>query len=152
MHIGGYQVGVSERVESYNSAVGETEKAVKEIQEEIFTSVFDSIVNFVSTAAAQAGHLIPTAVLLTGVRAKHHRCISQSCHIGEHARPLKHLLSATLQAGVSLPSHLPCWTRPQPSLPRLAGFDLQQEGDCFVQIPIIFRLCRTSPRTRMRRV
>ena len=61
------QIGVSARVESHNSAVAETEKAVKEIQEEIFTSVFDSIVNFVSTAAAQAGPLIPTAVLLTGV-------------------------------------------------------------------------------------
>ena len=68
-----------ERVESYNSAVGETEKAVKEIQEEIFTSVFDSIVNFVSTAATQAGHLIPTAVLLTGVRTKNHICPASSC-------------------------------------------------------------------------
>ena len=62
------QIGVSARVESHNSAVAETEKAVKEIQEEIFTMVFDSIVNFVETAAAQAGALIPTAVLLTGVR------------------------------------------------------------------------------------
>ena len=62
------QIGVAERVESYNLAVVETEEAVKEIQEEIFTMVFDSIVNFVETAAAQAGALIPTAVLLTGVR------------------------------------------------------------------------------------
>ena len=61
------QVGVAERVESHNSAVAETEKAVKEIQEDIFTSVFDSIVNFVVTAAAKAGPVIPTAVLLTGV-------------------------------------------------------------------------------------
>ena len=64
-------MGVAQRVESYNSAVAETEKAVKEIQEEIYTSVFDSIVNFVSTAAAQAGELISTAVLLTGVRTKY---------------------------------------------------------------------------------
>ena len=46
------QIGVAERVESYNLAVEETEMAVKEIQEEIFTMVFDSIVNFVETAAA----------------------------------------------------------------------------------------------------
>ena len=73
-------MGVAERVDSYNSAVAETEKAVKEIQEEIFTSVFDSIVNFVSTAAsAQADpDLIPTAVLLTGVRSKHHPRVSSS--------------------------------------------------------------------------
>ena len=62
------RIGVAERVESYNLAVVETEMAVKEIQEEIFTMVFDSIVNFVESAAAQAGALIPTAVLLTGVR------------------------------------------------------------------------------------
>ena len=58
---------MAERVESHNSAVAETEKAVKEIQEDIFTSVFDSIVNFVVTASVKAGPVIPTAVLLTGV-------------------------------------------------------------------------------------
>ena len=74
-------MGVAERVESYNSAVAETERAVKEIQEEIFTSVFDSIVNFVSTAAAQAGQLIPTAVLLTGVRDPN---ITPQCPVFHH--------------------------------------------------------------------
>ena len=123
-------MGVAERVESYNSAVAETERAVKEIQEEIFTSVFDSIVNFVSTAAAQAGQLIPTAVLLTGVREPNitSQCILTENHTGEHAGPLQHLLSAPLQAGVGLPSHLPRGTWPQPPLPCHTGFSLQLEN------------------------
>ena len=147
---------MAERVESYNSAVAETERAVKEIQEEIFTSVFDSIVNFVSTAAAQAGQLIPTAVLLTGVREANitSQCILTENLAGEHAGPLQHLLSAPLQAGVGLPPHLPCCTWPQPPLPCHTGFSLQLENFYGVHAcdRYCFRLCQTLPLTRMRRL
>ena len=70
--------------ESHSAEVADAEKAVKEIQEEIFTSVFDSIVNFVSTAAAQAGPLIPTAVLLTGVSKSSLFLDCKQMTIGKH--------------------------------------------------------------------
>ena len=44
------QIGAAARLETYNVAVADAERAVKEIQEEIFSSVFDSIVNFVATS------------------------------------------------------------------------------------------------------
>ena len=72
------QVGVAARVENHNMAVAEAEKAFKEIQEQIFTSVLDNIVNFVATAASLAGSLIPAAVLLTGVRKKYSHIILDS--------------------------------------------------------------------------
>ena len=62
------QVGVAARVENHNMAVAEAEKAFKEIQEQIFTSVLDNIVNFVATAASLPKSVIPAAVFLTGVR------------------------------------------------------------------------------------
>ena len=62
------QIGAAARLETYNVAVADAERAVKEIQEEIFSSVFDSIVNFVATSGSLVGPLIPAAVLLTGVR------------------------------------------------------------------------------------
>ena len=53
--------------ESHSAEVADAEKAVKEIQEEIFTSVLDSTVNFVAIAVSLAGSLIPAGVFLTRV-------------------------------------------------------------------------------------
>lgn len=62
------QAGEAARLESYNAAVADAERAVKGIEEEIFTSVFDSIVNFVATSGSLHGTHVPAAVFLTGVR------------------------------------------------------------------------------------
>ena len=72
------QVGVTARVESHNMAVSEAEQAVKEVKEEIFTSVLDSTVNFVATAPSLSSSLIPAAVFLTGVRTKYSNIIPDS--------------------------------------------------------------------------
>lgn len=66
------RVRVEERVESYTTIMEEVEDTVKNLQEEVFTSVFDSMVSYVREAVRYTDCNIPTAVLLTGVNMPDH--------------------------------------------------------------------------------
>lgn len=65
-------VRVEDRVESYTTIIQEVEHTVNNLQEEVFTSVFDSMVSYVREAGRYTDCNIPTAVLLTGVNMPDH--------------------------------------------------------------------------------
>jgi len=65
-------IRVSDRVLSHNAILKEAEEAIDLIQKEVFSGVFESLVQFVDDSSKLSTDTIPTAVLLTGVNMPDH--------------------------------------------------------------------------------
>ena len=64
-------IKVEDRVKCYNEIVRRQEQEVERLQEQVFSGVFDNIVQFVRDTVTP-GDTIPTAALLTGVNMPDH--------------------------------------------------------------------------------
>ena len=67
----GSSIKVEDRVKCYNEIVRRQEQEVERLQEQVFSGVFDNIVQFVRDTVTP-GDTIPTAALLTGVNMPDH--------------------------------------------------------------------------------